>query len=222
MVWYQRLISRIEVAGNGMVAEFLRSTVETGLFSKAPNINALDASIPGDVSEWFASSFKPWFMKVTLNLGVLANQEILTSQAFINTVNQVVESLNVARSYYAKEADFSMITSLENAARLKAQMCEEAASAVFTAYEKALAQFGLVPQYGMAITESSSFDGSTPEVFKWKKITEAYHKKIIDVNKEGTENQEQQQKTSHIPQYLPWVFTAAFGLIAWSAAAKKQ
>lgn len=221
MTWYQKLISCIEVAGNGVVAVFLRSTVETGLFSLAPKINGLDTSVSADVSDWFHTRLKPWFSKITLKAGGVVGVEDLSSSEFISEVNDIITSLHVSRAYYAKVADETFITSLENVSRLKARFCEELAEAVQGSYEKALAQYGLVPQYQMEITEASSYEGITPEFFNWPGTIEAYHQIITDVAQEG-QQQEQQERKNNVPQYLPWVFTAAFGLIAWSAAAKKQ
>lgn len=223
MTWYQKLVRCIEVAGTGNVAELLRSTVDTGLFSLAPKSNGLDASISEDVSDWFHTRFKPWFTKITLGLGAATSREDLVSGTYITHLNSAITALHVARAYYAKQADNEFVSSLEHVARYQAQFCEELAEALQVVYIKALAAHGLEPVIGSTITEASSYRGVMPEGFNWPGPIEAFHQIIKDVVQEGQQQQQQQEEQKvKIPQYLPWVFTAAFGLIAWSAAAKKQ
>lgn len=223
MTWYQKLIRCIEVAGNGAVAELLRSTVDSGLFSLAPKANALDASVATDVSDWFHTRLKPWFMKITLGLGTATSEQELVSVGYITHLNNALTAIHVARSYYAKQADDAYMSSLKSVYRFQAQFCEELAELLQGSYEKALAAYNLVPVYRGNLTEASTYKGVTPEGFKWPGTIEAFHQIIIEVAQEGQEQQQNQgQQQSRIPQYLPWVFTAAFGLIAWSAAAKKQ
>lgn len=225
MTWYQKLISCVEVAAFGAVARLLKSTVETGLFSKKPEINGLDSQVTTDVEKWFLENFRPWFAELSKKLGSATDKTVLLSPAYIIQVNQVITALHVARAYYAKLASEAYVSSIEEVNVLQAAFCEEMAKAVSYSNTRVLAQYGIEPKQGIAMTEASSYTGTTPEGFKWPGTVVANHK--IFSHEETHINQPQPTAGQPLKagkifkDHLPWVFTAAFGLIAWSAAAKK-
>ena len=219
--WYTRLMFNTEIASNGAVALQLKELVKTGLFSGVSDPKSLDANIAGDVSTWFHIQFKPWFMALSTLLGPESDRNQLVSPQYIFNINEITKALFVARSFYATKADEAFMTSIKDVAKYQALFCEELAAAVNQAYANSIVEYGLMPKEAATETEASSYEGSTPENFNWPGTVLSYHSKIKNV--EST-----QQTTEQIgcpgngnSQYLPWVFTAAFGLIAWAAAAKK-
>ncbi len=217
------ILCGVRIYGTGAVAQLVNQLVQAGPIERQPNLNSLDASVFEDLKKWFDTSFNPWFLDLTTEIGGENEASLVSSPEYFQKINQVTTALQVARSYYSKVADEEFMSSLKNVARMKARFCEALAEAIGQAYETVLKQTGLEPEYRLQITEASSYEGSTPEIFKWPGTIEAYHQIIIDVETEGTTQAQQQEKQTQnkTQQYLPWVFTAAFGLIAWSAAAKK-
>lgn len=224
MSWYKKLICSLEITASGAVANVLKQFVSTGLFPNGiSQVNLLDASVSKDVAEWFNSLLKPWFKDLSILLGNSSEKEVVTSPEYWEKVNQILVALNVARSYYATTADGTIITSLEDVAQIKALICEELEKAVAAAYKMTLESNGYVVEEAPVQTEASSYQGNTPEAFKWAKTTLAYHKKFTAVEGQGTEQQQQcEQPGKQRKDYIPWVIATAFGLIAWTAAASKK
>lgn len=227
--WYTRLKAQLQINATGIVAENLRSTLAAGIFQSATSPfggqGALDVQVSNDVAQWFNAKFKPWFYQLTSSLTVENEVSELTSSTYANLINEAVAALFVARSYYAKKADETIYTSLKNVALYKALFCEEAAQSIAFAYEQALRQYGGFEGKERMTTVASEHEGSTPENFNWNNNhVLVNHVKFENVTiMEGENNQQQQQQNcSGNGQYLPWVICAAFGIIAWSAAAKKS
>ena len=218
--WYTRLMCNTEIAANGAVAIRLAEAVNTGLFPNFMDAKSLDANVAGDVSTWFHTQFKPWFLNLSTKLGSEVEENELVSEVYFSQINEVVKALYVARSYYATKADEAFMSSIRNVASYQALFCEELAAAVLQAYANSIKQYGLFVKTAGTETEASSYKGSTPEKFTWPGTVLSYHSKIINVETEQT-TPDCQGSAKGNGQYLPWVFTAAFGLIAWAAAAKK-
>ncbi len=219
--WYTRLICNTDVAANGTVAVRLIAAIKTGLFPNVTGPKSLDANVSGDVSTWFHTQFKPWFLSLSVGLGSETERSQLVSKAYFWKINEIVKALYVARSFYATKADEAFMTSIKDVARYQALFCEELATALMQAYVESVKEYDLSVKVVGTETEASSYQGSTPEKFNWPGTVLSYHSKIINVESEQT-NQNCQGKAHGNGQYLPWVFTAAFGLIAWAAAAKKN
>lgn len=225
MTWYQKLIVCVEVAAHGAVAGILKSTVETGLFSKPLDTNGLDSALTADVEKWFLENFKPWFKELSKRLGAITDKTVLLSPMYVAQVNGIITALHVARAYYAKQASESLVSSMEDVALVKAAFCEALATAVAGSYKKVVEQYGITPDETLAFTEASKYTGTMPEGFSWTGNVVANHK--IFSHEETKINQPQPTAKQPvitgkvIKDHLPWVFTAFFGLIAWSAAAKR-
>ncbi|MDT0689365.1 hypothetical protein RM549_06180 [Salegentibacter sp. F188] len=217
------IVRRLEVAAIGPVADALKIVLEGDIETTyKADANILDVSASEDMEIWFNKIFSSWFSSLTARLTVADDFKVLTANDFTQELNQVIEALEVARAYYAQQANFEIISSLENVALQKAAICEIAAKAVVTAYEVALNTYGseFTGREWVSI-QANFFEGSTPEPYQWQKKNIIVN--LINFNNvavENSENQEQPVQT-RVPQYLPWVFTAAFGIIAWSAASKK-
>lgn len=220
--WYTRLMCNTEIASTGAVALNLKNAVKTGLFMGFEDPKSLDASIASDVSTWFHTQLKPWFLNLSARLGNQSGRDQLISPEYIFNVNEIVKALYVARSFYATKSDAAFMTSLKDVAKYQSLFCEELAAAVLQAYANSIAEYDLTPKEAATETEASSYQGSTPEDFNWPGTVLSYHSKINNV-----ESTQQESTNQNCPgsgngnDYLPWVITAAFGLIAWAAAAKK-
>lgn len=224
MSWYKNLICSLQIPASGAVASVLKQAVATGLFPKGiSQANLLDASITEDVGRWFATKLSPWFIGLTVNLGNTSEKEVVISSEYIEKVNQILVALNVARSYYATASEGAILTSLKSVAQLKAIICEELEKAVAAAYKMTLESNGYSVGEASVQTEASSYQGTTPEAFKWGKTTLAYHKIFTAVEGEAAQQETQcPQPGKQSKDYLPWVIAGAFGLIAWTAAASKK
>lgn len=222
MTWYKSLITKIEVSATGTVAAFLQTAAESGLFQKVPVGTGIDTSVSVDVAQWFNTVFNPWFAELSAKLGYESELEQLTSSGYSERINEVLIALWVARSYYAKQADVALITSLKNVALYKAAICEELALAVQNSYRKSVEQYGEFQYQGEVFTQTiaSAYNGTTPETFTWPGTVVVNHIIFQDVEA-GENNQEENVKSTGQKELLPWVFTAAFGVIALIAASSK-
>lgn len=220
------ILGKVNISGTGVVARNLQAAIDgRGITiecdDKAGSI--LDTAVFDDVLVWFRMNFNPWFADLSSKLGVEQNQMELIQPGYYSRLNEIIAALNVAKAYYALKANEAFMTSIEDVANVKGIICETLSTGIIEAYELAIGK----PE-GMNILENSStiattYEGSIPEVFKWPDtVTIAYHKKFTRVEQGGNNTGDQAQINSGSKQYLPWVFTAAFGLIAWSAAAKKK
>jgi len=221
MTWYNNLLSKLQISGNGLVSNFLTETVMNGLIKGKVQGNSLDSAVSDDVSLWFTEKFNPWFAELSTPLGSATDKSELVSVEYYQGINDVVSALNVCRSYYDVQGDQEIITSLVTVAYLQALICEEISKEIITAYERSI---GVTNDFSGKVdtyTNASDYLGTTPEVFVWPENTViSYHQKFQ--NMKDNEVVLNQEKTQGTRQYLPWVFTAAFGLIAWSAAAAKK
>ena len=224
--WYQNILKKIQINSSGIVSAFLNEITNSGALKSTykSNPTALDVDVENTVVGWFNLLFNPWFSELSVRLGVDDNFRALTSSEYVAKINRTIQELAVARAYYAQQANDAMFSSLKYVALHKAAICEELAKAISEAYEKALRRYGdSITGKTIEQTEVHEFDGSRPEPYKWqgKEIivnTIKYENVAVDQQENEQSNE---TTTSRVPQYLPWVFTAAFGLIAWSAAAKK-
>ena len=142
------------------------------------------------------------------------------------SINKIITALFVARSYYAKVADSEFNSSLKNVGLYKAAICEEIAKSLALAFEEALRQYGnTIEGKIMESTIASIYTGSTPEKFIWNGNVIVNHVKYENLKVMQTlknTTPEEPVNCSGEKQYLPWVFCAAFGLIAWASAAKES
>ena len=221
MNWYKRLITKIEVSATGTVAAFLQTAANSGLFQKEPVSTGIDTSVSTDVAKWFNTILNPWFAELSAKLGYETELDQLTSSGYSERVNEMIIALWVARSYYAKTADESFITSLKKVALYKAAICEELALAVQTAYRNAIEQYGELEGAVFTQTIASAYSGTTPETFIWPGTVVVNH--IIFENVElASKNQESTSEgKAKEKELLPWVFTGIFGVIALVAASSK-
>jgi len=96
-------------------------------------------------------------------------------------------------------------------------MLEELANCIGAAYETALNQFGteIIGKTRIS-TMASTYEGTGPENYKWDGEYLVNH-----IQYEKIENMEQSTDCKKgKTDYLPWIITSGFFLIAWSAAAK--
>lgn len=216
--WYTRLKCDLEITTAGIVAVTLRTLFSGNQFQNLPVTRDLDSNIQRDITEWFTAIFNPWFGKLSASLVVNNTVQELTDTTYSEKINNIITALYVARTYYAKQADSSYITSLKGVALYKAALCEELAKTIGAAYEHALQQFGTKKMEKTRIsTIASTYEGVGPEYYNWggDYIVNHVQYENIEVMAEET------TKEKGTKDYLPWVITAAFGLIAWSAAAAK-
>lgn len=207
--WYNRLLATLEISGTGIVAEKLRTVLNSRAFQNLPVIKELDPVLSSDVTVWFTSVFNPWFAQLSGTLTVGNSQEELTSISYANHINKIILALLVARSYYAKVADGEYMTSLKNEGQYKAAICEEIAKSVGYAFEQALLQFGSrLEGRSIEITVASEYKGSTPEKFSWNGNVLVNHVKYEDIKimADTTENQNPNGNCNGSKQYLPWSF----------------
>lgn len=198
--WYSSLFSRLEVFTDNATANKLKVNLLEACLSVLPGAKMLDVSVSDDVLLWFETIFSPWFSKLSVNL---VNSE---------GINEVLTALNVARSYYETKVDQELLTSTKDVYRYKVRICEDLAGLIINTFRNPSGENIYVQ------TEASSYSGSTPEPFNWPGTVLSYHQILETVNIEG----EKTQECSGKKDFLPWVITAAFGLIAWSAAASKK
>jgi hypothetical protein len=219
MKWYNQLLRNLQVSGNGAISGSVVAAVMNGLIKGETQGNSLDSDVYEDVNRWFNNSFNPWFAQVSQVFGLETQKEDLLYPDYYAGINELISALNVSRSYYELQGSQEIITSLETVAYMKALICEELSNVIISSYEKAI---GVTPDfYGKSdsYTIATEYTGTTPERFVWPENTViSYHKQFLNMNKN-------EKVTDNIPrtpkQYLPWVFTVGFGLIAWAAAAKK-
>lgn len=220
--WYTRLKCELEITTAGIVAVSLRTIFSSNQFQNLPVSRDLDSNIREDITQWFTAKFNPWFGKMSASLSVNNSLRELSDPTYSDKINSIITALYVARTYYAKQADSSYITSLKAVALYKAAMCEELAKSIGAAYELALRQFGNGIEGKTRIsTVASTYEGTGPENYKWDGDYLVNHVQYenIEVMAEETTEETKGKRTRDL---LPWVFTAAFGLIAWSAAAAKS
>ncbi|MDT0643698.1 hypothetical protein RM553_12720 [Zunongwangia sp. F363] len=217
------ILKRLEVKAIGPVAENLKNLLAAAEIKTTydAQANILDTGLSSDVAEW-VKIFRPWFSGLTENLSVADDFERLSANEYTEKLNQVIEALEVARAYYAQQANFEIISSLAKVALQKAAICEIAALAVIKAFEASLSLYGSgFSGKEFVSVEANFYEGSRPEPYQWQKKNIIVN--LINFNNVAVDNSENQEQKleSRVPQYLPWVFTATFALIAWSAAAKK-
>jgi hypothetical protein len=207
------------VSGNGAISGSVVAAVMNGLIKGETQGNSLDSDVYEDINRWFNNSFNPWFASATNVFGLETKESDLLHPDYYAGINEIITALNVSRSNYELQGGQEIISSLETVAFMKALICEELSNAIISSYEKAI---GVTPDfYGKSDTSTiaSEYTGTTPERFIWpENVVISYHKKFINMNKNEVETDNRPKKPK---QYLPWVFTAGFGLIAWAAAAKK-
>lgn len=222
--WYSCLLESLEISGTGIVAENLREVLNTAMFQKLPESKELDPNLSGDVNMWFTAVFNPWFTSISGGLTTGNSEAELVSPGYCEQLNKIIIGLYVARAFYAKTADSEFVTALKVLALYKAAVCEEIAKSIVFAFEKAAFQYGNeLKGRTIETTIASIYTGSTPERFIWNGNVLVNHVKYQDLKIMGnpTDNQNQVGNCSGSNQYLPWVFCAAFGLIAWASAAKE-
>ncbi len=220
--WYSRLKCKIEISTAGIVAISLRTIFSSNQFQNVPVTRDLDSSIEKDITNWFTVIFNPWFGKLSTGIVVNNTANELTDSSYSDKINSIITALYVARTYYAKQADSSFITSLKSVALYKAAICEEVARSLGCAYEDALLQFGakIIGKTRIS-TVASTYEGTGPENYRWDGDFLVNHVQYENIEV-MSEKEEEATKEKRTKDYLPWVFTAAFGLIAWSAAAKSS
>ena len=217
------ILSNLQLPATGTIVNYVKSVISGGLIDRLPSINDLDSSLFEDVRNWIEEEFLPYIQDLSLLLGDTADKATIISPEYAERVNEVIASLHVSRAYYISKADETLVTSLENVSRLKAKICEKIANAVATAYDQLLSAAG-VEAKSTTTTAASAFQGKTPESFSWTGTVLAVHpqfsvKTVVQAPKEQSGANPLQGKP--VKDYLPWVFTAFFGLIAWTSAAKK-
>ncbi len=215
--WFAILIDRIQVSASGMLAENFSQTLKCGVFRQFKESNGIDVSVSQEVKKWFDSHFSEWFA----NLSVMLTEDKSSLNEFSEKINTLIKHLSVARGYYSKQADVAMTTSLKNVAQAKVMLIEELITSLIFSYEQCLKACGIEPNKTIEITNAIDFEGDSPEEYRWK------HDKVI-VNHTKFENMEDPAQPQN-PQackkgtkdYLPWVITGAFFLIAWGSAVTK-
>jgi len=216
--WYTQIIDKLQIPSlGGVVANNLKTALESGIFRKFEEAKGIDISVANEVGIWFNSIFKDWFTQLIGLLHVASNY---ADPAYVGLINSIIQALEVSRAYYSKQADTALTTSLKNVALAKVMLLEEVITSLIFSYEQTLKSMNIDPLKTVQITDAVNFEGSTPDSFKWNK------KKVI-VNhiifKEMQENTTQMQQCEvRKKDYLPWVIASAFGLIAWSSAVTKQ
>jgi len=215
--WYHHLKCKLEITAAGIVAATLHTFFSGNQFQKLPATRDLDSNIEKDVTQWFNGSFNPWFSKLSAGLTVNNTVTELTASSYLEKINSIITALFVARTYYAKQADSSYITSLKSVALYKAAMCEELAKAIGAAYQYESNKFGCeIIEKTSISTIASTYEGSGPVNYKWDGEYLVNH---FQYKKTGVMEETKDKKTK---DYLPWVISAGFFLIAWSAAAAKK
>ena len=214
--WFAKLIDRINIPAFGVVAENLRLALKNGDFRQFEEGEGIDVSISQEVTKWFENHFLDWFSE----LSVLLHQDIngLNEFNFNDNINELIQSLAVARGYYSKQADISINTSLKNVALAKVMLIEEVISSLVYSYEEGLKEYGIEPKKSIEITDAIDYEGSSPEDFKWMK-----NKIIVNhVIFETMQDQEEKKQCSEKQDFKPWIVAGIFALIAWSSAVTKQ
>lgn len=214
--WYTNLIDKLQLTATGVVADNFKIALESGAFRKFQESKGIDVSISNEVGTWFNSIFKDWFTQL---IGLLQAASNYADPSYVALINSIIQSLEVSRAYYSKQADIALTTSLRNVALSKMMLVEEIITSLIFAYEQTLKSMNVDPVKTIQITDAVNFEGTTPEAFKWNK------KKVI-VNhiifKEMQENTVESQPCEvRKKDYLPWVIASAFGLLAWSSAVTK-
>lgn len=220
---YSCLLGVLKITGTGIVAQNLREVLDSAKFQKLPDFKELDPNLPGDISKWFTGVFNPWFASISRNLTTGGSEAELVAPGYSEHLNQIITGLYVARAFYAKTADSEFVSALKILALYKAAICEEIAKSIVFAFETAVFQYGNeLKGRTIETTIASAYTGSTPERFNWNGNVLVNHAKYDEIKIMGnpTDNQNQVGNCSGSKQYLPWVFCAAFGLIAWASAAK--
>jgi hypothetical protein len=215
--WYTYLIDKLQLTATGVVADNFKIALESGAFRKFEESKGIDVSVSNEVGTWFTTIFQGWFTKL---IGLLQAVSNYADPSYIALINSIIQSLEVARAYYSKQADIALTTSLKNVALSKVMLIEEMITSLSFAYEQTLKSVNIDPVKSIQMTDAVNFEGSTPESFKWNK-----NKVIVNhvIFKEMQENTAQTQQCEvRKKDYLPWVIASAFGLIAWSSAVTKQ
>jgi len=214
--WYTNLIDKLQLTATGVVADNFKIALESGAFRKFKEAKGIDVSVSKEVGIWFTSIFQNWFTQL---IGLLQAASNYADPAYIALINSIIQSLEVSRAYYSKQADIALTTSLKNVALSKVMLIEEMITSLIFAYEQTLKSVNIDPVKSIQMTDAVNFEGSTPKSFKWNK-----NKVIVNhvIFKEMQENMQTQQCEVRKKDYLPWVIASAFGLIAWSSAVTKQ
>lgn len=216
--WYAALIDRIRVSASGIIADNLRNTLKSCAFRKFEEGQGIDVSVSQEVQKWFNATFEEWFSILSTKLGFLEGGISLFN--YSETINGIIQELSVARAYYSKQADVAMTTSLKNVALTKVMLIDEVVTSLVFSYEQALGAAGIDPVKTIEMTDAVNFEGSAPEVYRWKQNKVIVnHVKFEDM--ETSTGEQSQQCAERKRDHLPWVIAAAFGLIAWSSAVTK-
>ena len=217
--WYK---SKIKITSAGIVAVNIRAAIEAEMFQDLPKYSHIDVSLSSDIREWFDNVLNPWFGELSRGLTVDNNLNELINSSYTDNINRIITSLFVANSYYQVQAESNYLSSsLKNVSLYKAGLCEQLAKTIVYAYEEALKQFGSNIQGKTVKTTVAANYIDTPEPFNWTGnvlVNNIHYEKVRVMESNNQETQQPECKT----QYLPWVFTAAFGVIAWTAAASKN
>jgi hypothetical protein len=225
MTWFSEIAKKISVNATGKVADNLEALLMEGkLQSNYAVVGAcLDTTANQDLTSWVDGTFANWFHNLTAFLEVENNLEALEDPNYSAVINRLISSLEVARGYYAQQADDVLMNSLKIVAIRKAMICETLAAYVGAAYLKSLEDYGdTIHGKTIDTIEAYLFEGSKPEPYKWKKKNVIVnYQKFENVAVENSEDQNPQcPEAKKKTDYLPWAITGAFFLIAWSASAK--
>jgi len=215
--WFSKLIDSIQVSAAGTFMENLKASLKCGAFRSFQDSTGIDVSVSKEVSAWFNKSFQNWFSQL---LGMLQSASNYADPAYAEIVNTVIQTLEVSRAYYSKQADTALTTSLKNVALGKVMILEEVIQSVIFAYEQALKSTGIQPLKVIELTDAVNFEGTTPENFKWNKKKVIVNHVMFQEMQENTA-QPQNECPKAKPDYLPWVIAGGFFLIAWGSAVTK-
>lgn len=215
--WFSILIDKIQISASGMIAERFKQVLNEGRFRQFEQGKGIDVSVSQEAKKWFDNYFLDWFA----GLSVMINEDNSGINAFSEKINKVIQSLAVARGYYSKQADVAMTTSLKDLALAKVMLIEEVITSLVFSYEQCLTACAIDPNKTIEMTNAIDFEGSTPEKYYWK------HDKVIVnhtkfLNMEDSAQQSSQACEKGTKDYLPWVITGAFFLIAWGSAVTKD
>ena len=223
MSWFKHILSGLSVNATGVVADHLEAYIQEPKLQTQYEVvsSCLDVSAARDLQEWADKTFANWFHELTQLLEVENSLEALTNPNYTDFINRIITALEVSRAYYAQQAsEDSFLNSLRTVALRKAIVCEALSAYVIQSYSDALKEYGNeIKGHTINSVEAHLYEGTQPENFKWKKKN-VFVNHIIFENVSVDQETEKAKNTGR--DYLPWVFTAAFGLIAWSAAARKN
>ncbi|MFV8280552.1 hypothetical protein ACNKXS_03355 [Christiangramia marina] len=220
--WYNNLISKLQFSATGKVAENIKTALESGAFRTIEDSTGTDINVPNEISSWFHSKLKVWVLQL---LSLIQEASNYADPSYAAIINTVIQALEVARAYYAKQADTSFNTSLRNVALGKVKILEEIISSVIFGYEQTLKDANLLPVKTIQMTNAGKFEGSSIEDYKWNQLD---RKKVI-VNHVIFREMEDQTQGNNMKDcekcktdYTPWAFAGFCALLAWSASVTKN